>query len=79
MRVTAADGWEALSTELSPGGLSAKTVLTRYCRLLYQRHRSYEKVARRTELDRCTVRKYVVERGASNTDEAIAGLVPAED
>ena len=39
--------------------LSATTVLARYCKLLYQRHRNYVEVAHRTGLDRRTVKKYV--------------------
>jgi DNA-binding NtrC family response regulator len=41
------------------GNLSAQELLQRYCNLLYQRHGTYEEVARRTELDRRTVKKYI--------------------
>ena len=41
------------------GDLDAEQMLARYCALLYRRHGTYEEVARRTRLDRRTVRKYV--------------------
>jgi len=39
--------------------LDADGLLAGYCRLLYARSRSYEAVARRTNLDRRTVKKYL--------------------
>ncbi len=42
------------------GGSSAQHVLQQYCRFLYERHGSYESVARITQLDRRTVKKYIV-------------------
>ena len=48
-----------LVQRLESGTLDAAGVLEGYCTLLYQRHRSYEQVARLTRLDRRTVRKYV--------------------
>jgi DNA-binding NtrC family response regulator len=43
------------------GDDTAKGLLTRYCRALYRRHGTYEEVARRTGLDRRTVKGYVGE------------------
>lgn len=40
---------------------SAQHLMQRYCRFLYDRHHSYEAVARITELDRRTVKKYIVD------------------
>ena len=46
--------------ELADGAeLSAQELLTRYCRQLHQRFGTYEEVARRTQLDRRTVKKYL--------------------
>jgi len=40
--------------------LTAQQLLSRYCQGLYRKHGTYEAVARLTELDRRTVRKYIV-------------------
>lgn len=40
---------------------SAQLLLQNYCRFLYERHNSYEAVARITQLDRRTVKKYIVD------------------
>ena len=40
---------------------TAQHLMQRYCRFLYDRHGSYESVARITHLDRRTVKKYIVE------------------
>jgi transcriptional regulator with PAS, ATPase and Fis domain len=59
----AGDDEDRLAEELRDGGLTATELTSRYCRLLYRRLGSYEQVARRIELDRRTVKKYI-ERGA---------------
>jgi len=41
------------------GPLDADALLSDYCRLLYERHGTYEEVARRTKLDRRTVKAYL--------------------
>ncbi|MCK5831635.1 MAG: sigma-54-dependent Fis family transcriptional regulator [Methylococcales bacterium] len=43
------------------GESSVQNLLQQYCRFLYDRHSSYEAVARITQLDRRTVKKYIVE------------------
>lgn len=53
---------EILASQVRDGSLTATDLLSRYCRLLYARLGSYEQVARHTELDRRTVKKYI-ERG----------------
>jgi len=52
-------GHEAWLAEIGAGTLTAGEVLQRYCRLLHERHGTYEEVARRTALDRRTVKKYI--------------------
>ena len=50
---------DALREEIEAGTLSAEALLHRYCRLLYDRYGTYEEVARITNLDRRTAKKYV--------------------
>ena len=57
------DKEEQLAGLLRDGSLTATELLSNYCRTLYARMGSYEKVARHTDLDRRTVKKYI-ERGA---------------
>jgi len=40
-------------------GLDAQGLLAGYCRILHERHGTYEEVARRTNPDRRTVKKYL--------------------
>ncbi|GFO62653.1 Fis family transcriptional regulator [Geomonas paludis] len=53
------DAMERLAVRLRDGALNAEEVLAAYCGLLYDTHGTYEEVARRTQLDRRTVKKYV--------------------
>jgi hypothetical protein len=48
-----------LQSGIADGSLDADALLAGYCRLLYDRHHTYEEVARRTRLDRRTVKAYV--------------------
>ncbi len=50
---------EQLILGIDSGSLDAQGVLQRYCQFLYARHQTYEEVARRTNLDRRTVKKYI--------------------
>jgi hypothetical protein len=59
--LTPATDDERLSRDVDAGALDADALLTRYCAMLYRRVGTYEEVARRTGLDRRTVRKYVAE------------------
>ena len=51
---------ERLALEMKEGVLNAEALLAGYCELLYKRFGTYEEVARRTKLDRRTVKKYVL-------------------
>lgn len=61
---------EQLMADIDSGTMDAQALLADYCALLYRRHGTYEEVARRTKLDRRTVKKYV--------RLVIDGQVPAE-
>jgi transcriptional regulator with AAA-type ATPase domain len=55
----AADARERLAAEFLAGSLSADELLSRYCTLIYSRTGSYEEAARRTHLDRRTVKSKI--------------------
>ena len=48
-----------LRNDIDSGTLNAKDLLAVYCSLLYQKHGTYEQVARQTGLDRRTVKKHI--------------------
>jgi len=48
-----------LAQSLIEGELDADALLSRYCGLLHKRFGTFEEVARRTKLDRRTVKKYL--------------------
>ena len=48
---------------ISKGNLTAKDLLSAYCALLYKQHQNLEEVARRTQMDRRTVKKYLLTAG----------------
>jgi DNA-binding NtrC family response regulator len=48
-----------LLSEISAGTIDAQELLATYCTILYQRYATYEEVARKTKLDRRTVKKYI--------------------
>lgn len=50
---------EELISGVDSGALDASTLLSCYCKLLYKRHGTYEMVAKKTALDRRTVKKYI--------------------
>lgn len=51
-----------LATAVASGTLDADALLSGYCALLYERCRNLEEVARRTNLDRRTVKRYLAQR-----------------
>lgn len=57
---TATDDRRALVEGVDAGALTAKGLVSLYCRTLHARHGTYEEVARRVELDRRTVKKHIV-------------------
>ena len=59
MKMAGAEPHRALAGEIQAGTLSARELLSSYCALLYDRLGTIEDVARRTGLDRRTVKKYV--------------------
>ncbi|CAG0932156.1 Transcriptional regulatory protein ZraR [Rhodocyclaceae bacterium] len=50
---------ERFLADAAAGELDAQELLAGYCRILYERHGTYEEVARRANLDRRTVKKYL--------------------
>ena len=56
---------ERLLAGIEAGTLDAEALLTGYCQLLYEREGTYEAVARRTNLDRRTVKGYLLKKGGS--------------
>ncbi|PIE56215.1 MAG: Fis family transcriptional regulator [Desulfobulbus propionicus] len=50
---------EQLIAKIEAGSLTCKNLQQQYCRLLYIQLKTYEAVARRTGLDRRTVKKYI--------------------
>ncbi len=61
----APDPDEAFTQAVGEGSLKARDLLDRYCGLLYRRLGTYEEVARRTGLDRRTVKKHVEDYAAA--------------
>ena len=50
---------KTFSQEIEYGTMDAQTLLSSYCTMLYSRLGTFEEVARRTNLDRRTVKKYI--------------------
>jgi DNA-binding NtrC family response regulator len=61
-RAVASDLCSRLQSDLAAGKLDADALLAGYCGLLYDRHGTIEEVARRTNLDRRTVKAYLQKR-----------------
>jgi len=57
---------EKLIRGIDTGTLSADAVIKSYCSLLYQKYSTYEEVARRTGLDRRTVKKHILSAASEN-------------
>lgn len=52
-----------LLSRIEEGTMDAQELLSSYCNSLYRRFGTYEEVARRTNLDRRTVKKYITKTG----------------
>ena len=61
---------ERLVTGIEAESLDADTLLAGYCGLLYENSGNYEAVARQTNLDRRTVKKYVKQGLGMNSPKA---------
>jgi hypothetical protein len=64
VRNVASDVRSELLAGIENGSLDADGLLSGYCTLLHQRHATIEEVARRTQLDRRTVKRYLAQRKA---------------
>ena len=53
------DAKSTLIEGIESGALTARQVMSAYCKLLYERYGSYEEVARRTRVDRRTAKKHI--------------------
>ncbi len=68
---TSTDLCSALVEGITSGKYDAQSLQAAYCGLLYNRHGTYEEVARRTKLDRRTVKKYITASGTgANTSDS---------
>ncbi len=54
-------GGSDLARQMEAGRISAQQLLQGYCHILYERCGAYSEVARRTRLDRRTVKKYILQ------------------
>ena len=59
------DLYSRLAEGIEHGSLDADALLSGYCQLLYDRHGTYEEVARLTRLDRRTVKAYLDKQAAT--------------
>ncbi len=61
-----------IAAGIDAGSIDAAQLLSSYCALLYDRHGTYEEVARRTNLDRRTVKSYLERMRTTPTQTATA-------
>jgi hypothetical protein len=59
-----------LVMDLDQGTIDAQTLVRRYCHSLYRRYGTYGEVARRTKLDRRTVKRYITDYNQNSVDGA---------
>jgi len=53
------EGKSSLMQDIESGTMNAQQLLSHYCTMLYNRYGTFEEVARRANLDRRTVKKYI--------------------
>ena len=58
--------------KIQSGKIEARELLSEYCNFLYQQFQNYEEVARRTQLDRRTVKKYITNINRRISHETLA-------
>jgi DNA-binding NtrC family response regulator len=58
-----------LTSGIGDGIIPVQDLVSGYCDLLYRRFGTFEEVARRTHLDRRTVKKYIQEQGAASGEK----------
>ncbi len=61
-----ADARSRLVDGIESGTLTARQLMSAYCKLLYDRYGSYEEVARRTRVDRRTAKKHIESADSEN-------------
>jgi transcriptional regulator with GAF, ATPase, and Fis domain len=59
---------QTLINGIDQGNIDSYELTSGYCYLLYQRHQTFEEVARRTGLDRRTVKKYIQDWKGDETE-----------
>lgn len=67
---------QTLIDGISQGNIDSSRLTAGYCYLLYQRHQTFEEVARRTGLDRRTVKKYIQDWAGDELDEIPSSELP---
>ena len=63
------DAMSQLIAGIESGALTARQLMSAYCKLLYERYGNYEEVARRTRVDRRTAKKHIEADDAENVRE----------
>jgi DNA-binding NtrC family response regulator len=67
---------DLLVDQMRTGSLRSEELVARYCRMLYDRFGTYEEVARRLDLDRRTVKRYLRRAATPPTQDPLSGVSP---
>ena len=65
----AVDLIDVLHQSIEQESLSAQDLVASYCRILYEKYGTYEKVAQITNLDPRTVKKHISQQSLSTTSQ----------